>query len=154
MKSLLPVIALAALTAACGSSESGKAAGGADTVKVKDALCRPTPNGRDITACYMTLTALDGDRLMSIAAPDAASAQVHEMKTENGVMNMGEVTGGLALPAGQAVSLAPNGDHIMLMGLSRPLAEGDTVSLTLGFEKAAPVAVQARVAQPPLPGAN
>lgn len=154
MKPLLPVIALVALTAACGSSETGKAADGANTVKVADALCRPTPNGRDMTACYMTLTASADDRLMSIAAPDATSAKVHEMKTENGVMSMAEITGGLPLPAGKATALAPNGDHIMLMGLSRPLAEGDVVSLTLGFQRAAPVAVQARVAQPALPGAH
>lgn len=155
MKPLPSVIALAVLTAACGSSETDKAApGAANTVKVADALCRPTPNGRDMTACYMTLTASSDDRLMSIAAPDAASAQVHEMKTENGVMRMGEITGGLTLPTGQATALAPNGDHIMLMGLSRPLAEGDVVSLTLGFQKAAPVAVQARVGQPALPGTH
>lgn len=142
--------ALALIVAACGSS-SGE--GGA-AVAVEDALCRPTPNGRDMTACYITVTAKADDRLMSIAAPDAATAQLHEMKTANGMMSMGEIAGGLPLPAGQAVALASGGNHIMLMGLSRPLAEGDTVSLTLGFEKAEPVTVVARVAQPPLPGAH
>lgn len=142
--------ALGLLVAACGQS-AGK--GGA-AVEVKDALCRPTPNGRDMTACYMTVTAKGDDRLMSIAAPDAATAQLHEMKTVNGMMSMGEIAGGLALPAGQAVALASGGDHVMLMGLSRPLADGDTVSLTLGFEKAEPVTVVARVGQPALPGAR
>ena len=157
MKSLPLVLTLAAFTAACGGSEPGEAKGekgGSVTVRATDALCRPTPNGKDATGCYLTLTASADDRLVSIAAPDAATAQIHEMKTENGMMSMGEMAGGLPLPARQAVTLAPGGNHIMLMGLSRPLAEGDTVSMTLGFEKGEPVTVQARVAQPPLPGAR
>ena len=147
----LCAVAFAAL-AACGLNPAGK--DGAVAVKVEDALCRPTPNGRNTTACYLTLKASDADRLLSIAAPDATSAQLHEMKTVDGMMSMSEIVGGLALPAGETVTLASGGNHIMLIGLSRPLAAGDGVSLTLGFEKAAPVAVQARVAQPPLPGAN
>ena len=144
------VAALGLLVAACSPS-TGK--GGA-AVEVEDALCRPTPTGRDMTACYMTVTAKAADRLMSIAAPDAATAQLHEMKTVNGMMSMSEISGGLPLPAGQAVALASGGNHVMLMGLSRPLAEGDTVSLTLGFEKAEPVTIVARVGQPALPGAH
>lgn len=146
---LSAIVAVAAL-AACSQNPADKT----DAVEVENALCRPTPNGRDMTACYMTLTAPAADRLMSVAAPDAARAELHEMKTENGMMSMAEITGGLALPAGEAVALASGGNHIMLLGLSRPLAEGDTVSLTLGFEKAAPVAVVARVGQPALPGAH
>lgn len=159
MKTLLPIIALTALTAACGASDSDKAAKaakarGAVTVKADDAMCRPTANGRDMTGCYVTLKASGDDRLMSVAAPDAATAQIHEMKTENGMMRMAEIQGGLALPSGQDVKLAPGGNHIMLMGLSRPLVEGESVSMTLGFEKAEPVTVVARVAQPPLPGTH
>jgi periplasmic copper chaperone A len=42
------------------------------------------------------------------------------------------------LPAGQPVSLKPNGYHIMLMGLTQPLKEGQTFPLTLTFAKAGP----------------
>lgn len=41
--------------------------------------------------------------------------------------------------------LKPMGDHIMLMDLKGPLKEGDTVKLTLTFEKAGDVAVEAPV---------
>ena len=50
-------------------------------------------------------------------------------------MKMRQVDG-LDLPAGQAVTLKPGGYHIMLTGLTRPLKEGETVSLTLSFAKA------------------
>jgi len=43
---------------------------------------------------------------------------------------------GLAIPAGQPVTLKPGGEHIMLMGLNGPLREGQSFPLTLTFEKA------------------
>jgi copper(I)-binding protein len=132
--------------AACGEAAVPT---GPATVAVADALCRPTPNGRDITGCYLTLTASQADRLVSVGSPISGLAQIHEMSTENGMMKMGELKDGLALPAGEAVSLAPGGNHIMLMQLKQPLAAGEQVALTLTFEHAQPVGVRATVGQPP-----
>jgi hypothetical protein len=39
-------------------------------------------------------------------------------------MKMRPLEGGLALPVGHDVSLAPGGIHIMVMGLGSPLEEG------------------------------
>lgn len=151
---VLTVAALAALAAACTQAPAEKTEAPAATVRIADALCRPTPNGRDMTGCYLTLTASADDRLVSVASSAAGEGEIHEMKTENGMMSMAELTEGLPLPAGQAVSLAPGGNHIMLMGLTRPLAEGETVVMTLTFENAPSAEVTARVAQPALPGAH
>ncbi len=120
------------------------------TVQVADATCRPTLNGRDVTACFVTLTANHDDRLVSVSAPLAGMAQVHEMKIEDNMMKMAELKDGLALPAGKAVSLKPGGNHIMLMGLKQPLVAGEQVSITLNFEYAQPLGIRAVVAQPPL----
>jgi copper(I)-binding protein len=138
----LPALALLCLgVAACQDAV-------APAVEVSDAVCRPTPNGRDLTGCYMTLTATTDDRLISVSTPAAATSEVHEMSTAGGVMTMAEMTDGLPLPAGQAVSLQPGGNHIMLMQVTVPLAEGDTVELALTFEDAAPITVSARVGNP------
>jgi copper(I)-binding protein len=51
------------------------------------------------------------------------------------------------IPAGQPVSLKPGGEHIMLMGLSQPLREGQSFPLTLDFEKAGPRTVTVTVAK-------
>jgi hypothetical protein len=51
------------------------------------------------------------------------------------VMKMRPVTG-VDIPAGQPVSLAPGGLHIMLMGLKKPLKAGEKFPLTLTFDKA------------------
>ena len=48
---------------------------------------------------------------------------------------------GLSIPAGQSVTLAPGGYHIMMMHLKVPLKRNDKVPMTLIFEKAGDVKV-------------
>jgi copper(I)-binding protein len=132
---------------ACSPGEKAAPAA-ASTVRISDALCRPTPPGRRTTGCYLTLTSAADDRLMSIASPLAGRVQVHESRMESNMMMMHEVEGGLPLPAGQAVELKPGGNHIMLLGLTGALETGDQVPLTLTFATAAPVEVTAAVGQP------
>ena len=144
------LVVLSTLTlAGCGqpaSSAKGEASG---PVVVTGAICRPTPTGRQVTGCYLSLTAPAADTLLSVASPASALAQIHEMRMESNMMMMRELEEGLPLPAGQAVALAPGGNHIMLMGVTEPLKTGDSVTLTLTFANAAPVEVTATVGQPP-----
>jgi len=148
MKRLLILSAVLATTACSPSTETS-----ADlaVVNVTGAICRPTPEGRQVTGCYLTLTASRDDTLMTAESTASALAQVHESSMENNMMVMYEAKAGLPLPAGQAVSLAPGGNHIMLLGVKEPLAVGDTVPLTLTFASAGPVEVEASVGQPALP---
>ena len=148
-----PVLLLA-LTA-CNPSDRPRTpddAGQAAVVVADDAWCRPSPNGAKAGGCYVTLTAATDDRLTGGSTPRAGMLQVHEMKTENGMMTMREMAQGLPLPAGEAVALAPGGAHRMLMELTAPLVAGETVPLTLNFADAAPVTVQAKVRQPAMTG--
>lgn len=151
-------LAVAALSlAACNPSEPAKAPA-AETptttaaVTATDAWCRPSPNGAKAGGCYVALTAATDDRLTGGSTPRAGSLQVHEMKTENGMMKMAELTAGLPLPAGQAVALAPGGNHLMLIGLTAPLVAGETVPLTFQFASAPTITVQAQVRQPAMDG--
>lgn len=59
-----------------------------------------------------------------------------------GMMGMREISS-LTLPAGEEVTLEPGGYHIMLMDLAGPISEGDTVPVTLTFEKAGEITVEA-----------
>ncbi len=157
MKIKLALAAAALSLAACNPSEPAKAPA-AETptataaVTATDAWCRPSPNGAKAGGCYVTLTAVTDDRLMGGSTPRAGSLQVHEMKTENGMMKMAELTAGLPLPAGQAVALAPGGNHLMLIGLTAPLVAGETVPLTFQFASAPTITVQAQVRQPAMDG--
>lgn len=49
----------------------------------------------------------------------------------------------LDLPAGEEVSLKPGGYHIMMLELANPIVEGDTITVTLTFENAGEVQVEA-----------
>ncbi len=84
------------------------------------------------------------DRLTGASTPYATEAEVHESKMDNGVMEMRAVPGGLGAP----IHMAPGGYHIMLLGLKQPLKQGEQVPLTLTFEHAGPVTVQASIAGP------
>ena len=135
------------MLAACNSGDRAPEPG-APTVTIADALCRPTPRGRQMTGCYMTLTASGADRLVSVESPDANIVQIHESRMESNMMMMQQLRDGLPLAAGQTTVLAPGGNHLMLLGVKEPLVAGDTVALKLIFEAAAPVEVTATVGQP------
>ena len=107
---------------------------------------RATPKGAEVGGAYMTIENKGAapDRLTGGSA-DFATVEIHEMKSENGVMEMREVTGGLDIPAHGSVGLAPGGYHIMFTHLAHPLTKGDTVKATLNFEHAGPVEVEFKV---------
>lgn len=150
------ILAAVGLALTACKAPAGKPAPTAETqaaaVAAADAWCRPSPNGAKAGGCYVTLTAATDDRLTGGSSPRAAELQVHEMKTENGMMKMARLTEGLPLPAGQDVALAPGGNHLMLIGLTAPLVAGETVPLTLKFASAPEVTVQAAVRQPAVAG--
>ena len=64
------------------------------------------------------------------------------------VMQMAPVLG-IAIPSGQTVALKLGGRHVMLIGLSKPLKDGDKVSLILSFKNSGSVQVIAVVGLPP-----
>jgi copper(I)-binding protein len=143
------LLGIAVGLAACTSGEKAPS-GAAGAVQVSEALCRPTPVGRQTTGCYLTLTAGADDRLLGAATPVAGRVQIHERRIESNMMMMREIEGGLPLPAGQAVELKPGGNHIMLLGVEEPLKAGDTVALTLTFASAPQLEITAEVGQPTL----
>lgn len=102
---------------------------------VSDAWARATVPQQKSSGAFMTLTASTDSKLLSVASPVARTVQVHQMTMENDVMKMAEVDS-VPLPAGKAVSLDPNGYHVMLMDLNQQLKEGEQVPLTLVVEEA------------------
>lgn len=83
------------------------------------------------------------DRLMSVATDLAERAELHTHYEEGGVMKMMHVLEGFAVPALGFHSLVRGGGHVMLMGLKSELKNGDVIDLTLTFEQAGDVTMQA-----------
>ena len=63
----------------------------------------------------------------------------------DGVMTMPAVPEGFPITAGGELVLERGGDHVMLMGLTRALKDGDMINLTLTFEHAGDVVVDVPV---------
>ncbi|MAU96878.1 MAG: hypothetical protein CMP81_13480 [Fulvimarina sp.] len=111
---------------------------------------RATLPNAPVAGGYMTITNTGdtADRLIGGSTPAAAEVQIHEMQMDGDVMKMRQIDGGLEVPAGETVTLAPGGYHLMLMKPEKRLMEGDRVPLTLRFEKAGTVEVELAVDKP------
>jgi len=117
---------------------------------LSDGFTRATLPHAPVGGGFVTITntGKTDDRLVSASTPVAGETQIHEMKMQGDVMKMAELPDGIVIPAGQTVTLAPGGYHLMFMKLAQPLVEGGSVPLTLNFEKAGSVTITLKVAAP------
>lgn len=110
---------------------------------ITQAWTRATPNGAKIGGGYLTIENKGSapDRLVGGSTDAAAKLEVHEMGMKDGVMTMRPLDNGLTIDPGKTVKLAPGGYHLMMFDLKNPLKQGETVPITLKFEKAGEVKV-------------
>lgn len=131
------------LALAAGAASPGSAS--AQSIQVVDAWSRPTPPGTDVGVAYFTIrNSGKSDRLLRVSSPVAKRAELHISAMKDGVMTM-EGLGSVDVGSGAPVAFEPSGKHVMLMGLKRPLKEGDVFPLTLTFANAGPVQTSVRV---------
>lgn len=140
--SLLLVVSVVA----CGSAASNTTQPAGGIVTIGGAWARAAQSG-GTSAAYMTITngTLADDTLVSVSTSAAASASLHETKTDASGMTGMQPVDGIKIPAGGTVSLEPGGYHVMLMELTGNLAAGQTVRLTLTFKGAGAIDVSAEV---------
>ncbi len=82
------------------------------------------------------------DRLIDAKSPVADKVELHTHKENaQGVMQMIHVEEGFDLPAGGSIEMVRGSHHVMFLGLKAPMNQGDTVPVTLVFEKAGEVQV-------------
>lgn len=161
-------VLVAATLGACSSAappspaSSSPAAG----ITVTGAWARASSAMAAAGAAYMTITnaGSTADTLVGASSPAATTVEVHEtvtiaaapasgmdgMASPAASDSMGSMLGmqpiaKLAIPANGSVVFAPGGYHIMLIGLTKDLKVGDTIQVTLTFEKAGSITVTADV---------
>jgi copper(I)-binding protein len=112
-------------------------------LKISAPWARATPKGAQVGGGYLTITNMgsEPDRLLGGTSAVAKEVQVHEMTMANGVMKMRQLAGGLEIKPGATVTLKPGGYHIMFVGLTQPLKQGEHFKVTLAFAKAGKVDV-------------
>ncbi|MEO1779505.1 MAG: copper chaperone PCu(A)C [Pseudomonadota bacterium] len=113
-------------------------------IMVMDPYARAVSPSAKSGAAFMTLhnTGTTDDRLVAAATDVAQRVELHEhVEVSDGVMQMTEIEGGIPLPAGEMHEMVRGGDHVMLMGLTGPLEQGEEIMVTLVFEHAGEVVV-------------
>lgn len=118
----------------------------AQEITVNDAWMRGVPPAAKTTAAFMTIHNAGSEEMIitSATCEVAESAQIHTMEQVGEVMKMRELSN-LRVPSNGQISLAPKGYHIMLIGLFRPISEGEVIPLSLNFSDGSIVNVDAVV---------
>jgi periplasmic copper chaperone A len=154
----LAALASLALIAAMGVAVAGGAATGApssaasatSSISVDDPWLRSARPGQRNAAGYLRLRSTVADRLVGARPPAdlAERGELHTMRMDGDIMVMREADA-FDLRPGKPLAFAPGGNHLMLMGLKRPLPAGETVTVVLLFEKAGEVPVRMAVRDGP-----
>jgi copper(I)-binding protein len=130
MKALRWILAILVLfpifLAGCAASDP--------SIQIDGAWARPAQAGAN-SAVYFVLSNRDqDDRLIGVRSSAANMVQVHAtLVDEAGTASM-QHQETLDVPAGSMLTFRPGGLHVMLMGLTSDLVEGDILQVTLIFE--------------------
>ncbi|MGL4310432.1 MAG: copper chaperone PCu(A)C [Paracoccaceae bacterium] len=119
-----------------------------DAITITDAYARSSGAMAKTGAAFMVIEnhQAEDDRLLSAASDVAERVELHTHKESvDGVMQMLEVPEGFPVPANGSHALSRGGDHVMFLGLTRKLEQGETVTVTLTFEKAGEITVDVPV---------
>jgi periplasmic copper chaperone A len=147
LRIVFPALAAIILTAIAVIAMTRNAESSARDLVVTLAWARATPPGADVGAAYVTIEnrGATDDRLIGVTSAAAGVVSIHETVEENGIAKMRPLQG-IALLAGHTLAMQPGGFHVMLMDLKNPLVEGESVALTLTFEQAGAIEVEADIA--------
>lgn len=136
---------LLALCAAAGCSP----AAAPRALSVRHAWARPADSGT-VTAAYLSLvnTETAAATLLTITSPLAASVTLHETMQMNGMVHMMSLDAPQVVAAGDSLVLREGGKHLMVSGLRRSLAAGDSLPLVLTFTEGRTLHTAATVRAP------
>ncbi len=137
-KLISALLLVSLLVSACGGS-SGK-------LTIRDAWARPASAGENGAAYFVIENGTTADdTLLSVSSDIAAATEVHmSMADDNGVMSM-QMQESIPVHARGQVEFKPGGLHVMFVSLTKDLKVGDTITLTLNFEKTGSMTIEVTV---------
>ena len=109
----------------------------------------PGMSGSGVNSAAYFVIVNDGneaDTLIGVSSEVANSTEMHETRIENDVAQMFPVVS-LDIPAHGNVEFKPSGYHVMLVGLTQDLKEGDSIKITLHFDKSGSITLDVRIRQ-------
>jgi periplasmic copper chaperone A len=108
---------------------------------------RATAPAAKVAGGYLTVEnkGSQPDRLLSASFAGSSTVEVHEMSMDGGVMRMRELPKGIEIKPGAKIELKPGGYHLMFMGLTDGLKQGESLKGVLVFERAGRIEVEFKV---------
>jgi copper(I)-binding protein len=140
---LRPCVGLVVLLVALSRVAAAEPVATVGEIAIHDACARASLGAMKTSAAYMTLEVIgdQGDRLIAAASPVAEAATLHAHLMDGGVARMRPLAA-IEVAPGAPTVLAPGGLHIMLTGLHQRLVEGETLPLSLTFERAGTLEIE------------
>jgi periplasmic copper chaperone A len=119
----------------------------AGNLRIEQPWARATAGNLKTGAAYLLIRngGSEPDRLLRVETPVAERAMLHRTEMTNGVARMFHLQSVEVAPGATAALSPESGNHVMLEGLTQPLKRGETIPLTLVFEKAGQVAVKVTI---------
>ena len=112
-------------------------------IMVVESFARATTSSAKAGGAFLTIhnAGPKSDRLIraNVSAADKTELHTHKINSDD-VAVMMKIEGGIDVPVGMT-SLAPGGNHVMMMGLNQQLIEGKEIQLELIFEVSKPILV-------------
>ena len=132
---------------ACGTSDTAAVA--VRPLDVQGAWARPADSGL-VTAVYLVIVNRDTAPVTFIGAASALAESVtlHETMEMAGMVHMMPLDSAQVIAANDSLVLAEGAKHLMVTGLRRKLAAGDSLPVTLSFAGNKTVVLHAAVRAP------
>jgi hypothetical protein len=123
-----------------------------DQVKFSNAWVKMPMPGMQMTAGFVDIENVTTSdiRVVAVRTSFSANSELHNMAMVNNVMQMRRAIDGWVITPGATLTLAPGGNHAMLMGLMSKLKNQSEVLLEFNIEGIGWVSVPA-VVRPPKP---
>lgn len=118
----------------------------ASLLSVEDAYVRATPPNSKNSAAFMVIknTGKQEVKLLSASSDIAERVELHTHTKVEGMMKMRQVEE-IMIKGESSVSLQPGGYHVMFLNLKQPLAEGQSVALSLYFDNGEQIRLDAPI---------
>lgn len=113
-------------------------------IMIMDPYARASSPTAKAGAAFMMIhnTGDTDDQLLSVSSDIAARTELHtHMENADGVMSMVHIEDGFSIPAGGIVHLMRGGKHVMFMGLTQGMVDGESFDVTLIFRDAGEITV-------------
>ncbi|MBA4070531.1 MAG: hypothetical protein C0497_01655 [Gemmatimonas sp.] len=145
---LRPIVLVSFMAlAACGGPDTPAVA--VRPLDVQGAWVRPADSGL-VSAAYLVIINRDTAPVTFIgaASPLAESVSLHETMEMGGMVHMMPLDSAQVIASNDSLVLAEGAKHLMMTGLRRRLAAGDSLPLMLSFAGNQTVVVSAAVRTP------